>query len=106
MRKRHNNCIFNFALKSWLLSEDFETEEKLEISKSGLKTKSFESTKYVITAVDMSTVRSQIWQYLLCDKKHSVANCMGDDTVDALITMRQFYQKPRKPTLDESHDED
>ena len=81
-------------------------EEKLEISKPGPKTKFFESTKYVFTAVDMSTVRSQIWQYLLCDKKHGVANCMGDDTVDALITMRQFYQKPKKPTLNESHDED
>ena len=81
-------------------------EEKLEISKPGPKTKLFESTKYVFTEVDMSTVRSQIWQYFLCDKKHGVANCMGDDTVDALITMRQFYQKPRKPTLNESHDED
>ena len=50
-------------------------EEKLEISKPGPKTKLFESTKYVFTEVDMSTVRSQVWQYFIRDKKHGIAKC-------------------------------
>ena len=51
-------------------------EEKLEISKPGPKTKLFESTKYVFTEVDMSTVRSQIWQYFIqggLEKTHPLA---------------------------------
>ena len=39
-------------------------EEKLEISKPGPKTKLFESTKHVLTEVDMSQLR----QYFIRDK--------------------------------------
>ena len=46
-------------------------EEKLEISKPGPKTKLFESTKYVLTEVDMSQLR----QYFIRDKKHGIAKC-------------------------------
>ena len=44
-------------------------EEKLEISKPGPKTKLFESTKHVLTEVDMSQLR----QYFIHDKKHGIA---------------------------------
>ena len=34
-----------------------------------------------------------------------IRNRMGDNTLDALITMRQFYQKPKKACEIESDDE-
>ena len=56
-------------------------EKKLEISKPGPRTKLFESTKYVFTEVDMSTVRSQIWQYFIRNKKHGIAKCKTCDCI-------------------------
>ena len=52
-------------------------EEKLEISKPGPKTKLFESTKYVLTEVDMSQLR----QYFIRDKKHGIAKCKTCDCI-------------------------
>ena len=52
-------------------------EEKLEISKPGPKTKLFESTKHVLTEVDMSQLR----QYFILDKKHGIAKCKTCDCI-------------------------
>ena len=71
-----------FSLEKLIIIWRFwSAEEKLKISTPGPKTKLFESTKYVFTEVDMSTVRSQIWQYFIRDKKHGIAKCKTCDCI-------------------------
>ena len=49
----------------------------MNLSKPGPKPskKLFNTTNYVFKEVDMNSVKSQVWKYLLRDKKNGVAQC-------------------------------